>query len=168
MRPMSHGAHRGGSGRGRRGLAAGSPDSVRGATVVEFALVAAIFIFLLLGITDFGRWFFAANAASEAARLGARLAAVCSPNSYASNLVPKIAGIYPGLTRGNVEFELNPPSCAEYGPDPDTVCQSISVRLKDLRIETVSPYIPGGLPLPGFRVTLPRESMEGAGNSVCS
>ena len=50
----------------------------RGVAAIEFALVAAFILLpLLLAITSFGRWVYTLNAASEATRLGARVAVVC-------------------------------------------------------------------------------------------
>lgn len=48
----------------------------RGQTLVEFALVFPIFIFLLFAVVDGGRFVFANSAVSNAAREGARLASV--------------------------------------------------------------------------------------------
>ena len=47
---------------------------------VEFALVAALFFTLLIGIMEMGRVLFYWNSAAEATRLGARLAVVCDLN----------------------------------------------------------------------------------------
>jgi Flp pilus assembly protein TadG len=141
----------------------------RGSMAVEFALVAAIFIFLLLGITDLGRWFFAANAASEAARLGARLAVVCSPSSYNAGVLSRMADLYPQLVAANVSFVLGPASCDD--TTSGSTCMTVTVRLNDLSVAPLSPFLSqfaGGLPLPAFSVTLPRESMQSSGNSVCN
>ena len=51
--------------------------SSRGANAVEFALIAPIFILILMGIIDFGRIFNAYITITHAAREGARWAAVC-------------------------------------------------------------------------------------------
>ncbi|MFH1277905.1 MAG: TadE family protein [Candidatus Eisenbacteria bacterium] len=48
----------------------------RGQAVVEFALVLPLILLILLGITEFGRAFWTLNVVSQAAREGARLAAV--------------------------------------------------------------------------------------------
>ena len=54
----------------------------RGAALVEFALVASLgFILLLLASFELGRLLFVFNTASEATRLGARLAIVCDANA---------------------------------------------------------------------------------------
>lgn len=48
----------------------------RGQTLVEFALVIPVFILLLFGLLDLGRAVYSNNTLSQAAREGARLAAV--------------------------------------------------------------------------------------------
>lgn len=52
----------------------------RGATMVEFAIVAGLLVSLLIGIMEMGRMLFYWNATTEATRLGARLAVVCDFN----------------------------------------------------------------------------------------
>lgn len=49
----------------------------KGTTAVEFAIVVALFLTVLLGILDFGRILFTWNAVGEATRWGARQAVVC-------------------------------------------------------------------------------------------
>ena len=48
----------------------------RGATAVEFALVLPLFVLLLFGIIDFGRYFFVQHTVQFATREGTRLALV--------------------------------------------------------------------------------------------
>jgi Flp pilus assembly pilin Flp len=48
----------------------------RGATAVEFALVLPLFVLLMLGIIDFGRYFFVQHTVQFATREGTRLALV--------------------------------------------------------------------------------------------
>jgi len=52
------------------------PRRSRGQSLVEFALVFPVFIFLLFTVIDGGRFVFATTALSNAAREGARLASV--------------------------------------------------------------------------------------------
>ena len=66
-------------GRSRSGAdRTGSPRSTteNGQTLVEFALVLPIFILVVFGLVDFGRAVFNYNTLAEAAREGARVAAV--------------------------------------------------------------------------------------------
>ncbi len=54
--------------------------SQKGQSLVEFALVIPIFILLLFGIIEFGRLWETMNVLTSAAREGARIAAVTSPD----------------------------------------------------------------------------------------
>lgn len=148
-----------------------------GATVVEFALVAIIFLFLLIGITDLGRWLFLSNAASEAARLGARLAVVCDRTAWNNGVLRQMQQFVPQLQTANVTFESFPSnSCVAYGTASDTVCTGVSVTLNGLSVQPISPWIPA-MPIFTFKVTLPRESMAAlldeptggqSNNTVCN
>jgi Flp pilus assembly protein TadG len=51
-------------------------DASRGQTLVEFALVIPVFLAILFGLVDLGRFVVTDNVLSQAAREGARLAAV--------------------------------------------------------------------------------------------
>jgi hypothetical protein len=53
-----------------------SKKGIRGATAVEFALVLPLFVLLMLGIIDFGRYFFVQHTVQFATREGTRLALV--------------------------------------------------------------------------------------------
>ena len=56
----------------------------RGATVVEFALIALIFFLILWGIFEFGRAFYVRNSLQHLTRCMAREAVVLQPSSYAN------------------------------------------------------------------------------------
>ena len=58
----------------------GSSTRDRGAAAVEFALLLPVLLFLLCGIVDFGRALNAEITLAQAARQGARLAALGLPN----------------------------------------------------------------------------------------
>ena len=58
----------------------GARDRDRGATAVEFALLLPLLLLLVFGIIDFGRALNAQITLTQAARTGARLAALGQPN----------------------------------------------------------------------------------------
>ena len=67
-------------------------------SLVEFALVIPVFLFLLFGIVEFGRGWETVNIVTSAAREGARVAAVTAPNiSSATSAAQRV------LTAGHVE-----------------------------------------------------------------
>ena len=59
-----------------RGLTA-FPGRRKGLAVVEFAIVGALAITMILAVLEFSRAIFVANSLAEATRRGARMAAVC-------------------------------------------------------------------------------------------
>ena len=80
----------------------------RGATVVEFAIASGVFFMLIFGIIEFGRLLYTHNALTDAARRGARYAAINTENeTCVKNVV-----IY-----GERSNQIGPrPSCAPIGP----------------------------------------------------
>jgi Flp pilus assembly protein TadG len=58
----------------------GSGDRDRGAAAVEFALLLPVLLLLVCGIIDFGRALNAQITLTQAARVGARMAALSLPN----------------------------------------------------------------------------------------
>ena len=62
MRPSRHPRH----------VAAGSRRGERGSVLVEFAFIALLMYLIMATVVDFGRLFFTAQVAQDAARTGAR------------------------------------------------------------------------------------------------
>jgi hypothetical protein len=139
----------------------------RGATAIEFALVAGVFLTLLLGIVEFSRLLFYWNTAGEATRLGARMAVVCDAN--AGIITNKMTGLLPILKPGNIELTYLPDGC---GADPATArssCESVTVSVSGVSVSTFIPFVPLNVSMPPFATTLSRESMNSAtGGPVCS
>lgn len=139
----------------------------RGATVVEFAIVAMLFFTLLIGVVEMARVLFHWNTASEATRWGARMAVVCDAN--AAIIKTRMATLMPQLSPSNIALDYEPAGCDS---DPDTArasCASVTVSVTGLTVQTLVPMIPMTLPVPPFATTLSRESMNSAtGGPVCS
>jgi hypothetical protein len=139
--------------------------SQHGVAAVEFALVIALFLTLLLGIMEMGRVLFYWNSAAEATRLGARMAVVCDLNDAAIRTrMQSRLGILP---TSNINIQYEPAGC-----NVDT-CQYVTVSvLAGVSVATFLPFTPLALTLPPFSTTLPRESMRstltGLANPVCS
>jgi hypothetical protein len=103
-----------------------SGKGCRGATMVEFAMVLPVFVLLLFGIIEFGRYFFVQHTLQFATREGTRLALVGrtlvdadgNPLSRAASIIKEI--------RDNASLAINPaeisisifPITAAYS-DPD-------------------------------------------------
>lgn len=133
----------------------------RGAAVVEFALVAAVFFTLLIGILEMGRILFYWNTAAEVTRLGARMAVVCSIDD--ADIRAKMVALFPKLTAGDIDINYLPANCSSAN------CEWITVSIDpSTPIDTFIPFVPLSLTMPEFSTTLTRESMDsGGGNPVC-
>ena len=146
--------------------------SQRGAALVEFALIVAVFITLLLAILDFGRILYAWNAAAEATRWGARIAVVCdalTPDQVRS----KMKIILPELTDANIAINwYNPEGTIDNTCDSSN-CKGVEVSITGFTVQPVSPFMGFVMPaVPSFKTYLPRESMQatnaaGDKNPVC-
>jgi Flp pilus assembly protein TadG len=137
----------------------------RGVAAIEFALVASLFFTIVLGAAEMGRLLWTWNAASEATRLGARLAVVCDLND--PTIITRMQGMLPYLQASNVTIDyLNP------GSAPNTcnaaTCKSVRVTLAGYTHVPIIPFVPLSLPIPSFQTTLPKEFMQSTGNPVCS
>ncbi|MGE5523484.1 MAG: TadE/TadG family type IV pilus assembly protein [Rhodospirillaceae bacterium] len=135
----------------------------RGATAVEFGIVAVLLLSLLIGAMEFGRVLFYWNTAAEATRLGARMAVVCDKDD--SEIKVRMQEMLTLLTADKISIDYQPSGCTI-----DT-CQRVTVSIAPgVMVATVMPFVPMTLALPSFSTTLPRESMssEGGTNPVCS
>ena len=83
----------------------------RGAAAIEFAIVSAVFFMLLLGAIEMGRLMWTWNAATEATRLGARMAVVCDINE--PNIITRMQQRLPYLEPGNVSLTYLPSGCTD-------------------------------------------------------
>ncbi len=131
----------------------------RGVAAVEFALIASVLFMVLIGIMEMSRLLFYWNTATEATRLGARLAVVC--NQDASAIKTKMQAMLGVLTPGNITVDYLPSGC---GID---TCRSVTVGISGLTVSTVIPFVPLSITMPPFSTTLPRESMDSA-NPDCT
>jgi Flp pilus assembly protein TadG len=136
----------------------------RGVAAVEFALVSTVFFMLLLGAMEMGRVLFYWNTATEATRLGARLAVVCDLNAAA--VKNQMTALFPVLAAGDIAVAYLPAGCAA------GTCQTVSVTVNaGVAIPTYIPFVALGLTLNPFTTTLSRESLAstvgGVANPVC-
>lgn len=147
---------------------------MRGIYTVEFAFVGLLVFTLLFGVLEMGRLYFTVNALDEAARRGARLAAVCNisdpvvlrraifnaaTDAGTSQLISNLATTHLTLTYldANGALVANP-------ADLVSANGFRAIRYVQLSLQNFvfNLFIPGfGVPitLPAFRATLPRESL---------
>ena len=131
-----------------------------GATLVEFALVAAFgFLLLLVGALELGRVLFTFNTASEATRLGARLAVVCDSND--PRITTRMSELLPQLNSSTVSLTYDPPGCASDPANARAKCRSVTVAVKPgTTVQTMIPFLNFAVPIPPFSTTLTREAMD--------
>ena len=147
---------------------------MRGIYVVEFAIIGMLVFTLLFGVLEMGRLYFTVNALDEAARRGARLAAVCNisdpvvlrraifnaaTDAGTSQLITSLATSNLTLTY----LDVNGAVVANPG-DLVSVNGFRAIRYVQLSLQNFvfNLFIPGlGVPitLPAFKATLPRESL---------
>ncbi|ALK97856.1 hypothetical protein AB595_16200 [Massilia sp. WF1] len=141
-----------------------------GAAAVEFALVAAtILLPLLFAMMEFGRVGFYWNAATEATRLGARLAVVCNLDD--ASIRSRMTALFPVITTADIKVVYEPGGCTVNS------CLQVTVSIaKPTEVQTYNPFFNFSSLFPPFSTTLPRESMRSAfgpagaevSNPVCS
>lgn len=131
--------------------------SERGATLVEFAIGATVFLTVMFAVTEFGRALWVHNALSDAARRGARYAVVHPETDVAAvrNVVvfgDPAGGSTPlvdNLTTGNVNV-----SYSGFGLNGGTATVSIS----NYSFQFVLPIVSTSIQMPNYSSTLTAES----------
>lgn len=90
------------------------PHSSKGQSVIEFAFVLPLLLVLVFGITEMGRMLMNANMLTQAAREGARVAAIGQP---ADSVASRVTGI---LTAAGIDNNVN---VTLTGPDANKMMQ---------------------------------------------
>lgn len=139
----------------------------RGAMAVDFGLSAFLFLMALIGAMEVGRLLWTWNAAAEATRLGARLAAVCDIND--ADIKARMRERLPSdVTDANIVVSYTNPGG---GAGACTVanCVFAQVELQNYSHEMLVPLPTalGRIELPAFRTTLPREVLNSANQPAC-
>lgn len=144
------------------------PSRQRGVAAVEFAIVSSLLFTVLFGVMEMGRLLWTWNAATEATRLGARLAVVCDVDrNMDAPIKSRMQDMLPALTDANITISyLNPtnvvdPSCT------NATCKAARVSLSGFTHTTIIPFVPLSLTLPPFSTTLRKEFMSSTANEVC-
>lgn len=141
----------------------------KGTTMAEFVIISAIFFMIIFGIIEFGRLFYIHNALTDAARRGARYAALhgeadkaCVKNVVIygeTNVDSKCAGTGPALINGLDTTKIN---VTYVGPDADT---AYGMNLGTVRVEITNytfnlsiPFVHKTVTMPNYVTTLSAES----------
>ena len=129
----------------------------RGATLLEFAIGATVFLTVMFGVLEFGRALWVHNALTDAARRGARYAVLHASTDPAS---VKNVVVY-GDPAGGSQPVVNNLSTAnvivtysDFGLESGTV----SVSITNYQFQFVVPLIGGTIQMPAYTTTLTGES----------
>ena len=130
----------------------------RGATLVEFAIAATVFLTAMFGVIEFGRALWVHNALSDAARQGARYAVLHSADDVddVKNVVVfgDPAGgskpMIPNLTVDNVTVNYS-----QFALNKGTV----QVSVTGYEFEFVVPIVGTTITMPNYTTTLTGESV---------
>lgn len=129
----------------------------RGATLVEFAIGATVFLTVMFAVIEFGRALWIHNALADAARRGARFAVV---NNAASSAAVKNVVVY-GDAAGGTTPLINDLSTANvtvtysgFGLSGGTATVSIT----NYQFQFVLPLVSTSIQMPSYATTLTAES----------
>ena len=132
----------------------------KGSSLVEYAIGATVFLMAVFAVLEFGRALWAHNALTDAARQGARYAALHQSNagedSNIKNLVVygNTAGgtkpIVPGLSTTNVQISRS----ADFSVNSGTA----TVKITNYNFQFVLPFLPKSIKMPEYSTTLTGES----------
>ena len=139
----------------------------KGATTVEFAIVASVMLMILFGVIEFGRVMFVGNALAESTRRGARLAAVCPVGDPMPAQAAILAGadgvslIDADLTVANVSIaylDVNGAPVANPAVNLAAI-RYVRTSIVDYQQQMLIPFIMPSFLMPSFAATLPAESL---------
>ena len=139
----------------------------KGATTVEFAIVASVMLMILFGVIEFGRVMFVGNALAESTRRGARLAAVCPVGDPMPAQAAILAGadgvslIDANLTVANVSIvylDVNGAPVANPAVNLAAI-RYVRTSIVDYQQQMLIPFIMPSFLMPSFVATLPAESL---------
>lgn len=132
-------------------------DTERGATLVEFAIGATVFVTALFAVLEFGRALWVHNALTDAARRGARYAVV---NSNADSASVKNVVVY-GNAAGTGTPSINNLSTANVDVTYSTFGVgegTVSVSITNYQFQFVIPLIGTTINMPAYKTALMGES----------
>ena len=136
----------------------------RGATLFEFAIVSTVFLTMLFGVIECGRFLWTHNALRDAARRGARYATIRKndaagiqavkymviygdPNANPATALP----VVPGLTTSNVAVEYQ-------NYNGVLLSSRATVSIVNYQFQLSVPFVGGTTSMPSYRTSLPGES----------
>lgn len=138
-----------------------------GVTTVEFAIIGTLLMIVVFGVIEMGRALYVVNVLTEAARRGARMAAVCPVGDPKPAQVAVFdtgggtSSVVSGLTESNVLVQYLDSSgnvlaapASNFGS-----IQYVRVSITGFTMSLFIPVLAPTLNLSGFAATMPRESL---------
>jgi len=114
--------------------------SERGATLIEFAIAATVFLTILFAVIEFGRLYWTHNALRDAARRGTR-------NANPATATP----VAPGLTTSNVNVQYQ-------NYNGILLSSRATVTITGYQFQFYIPMLGAAITMPSYRTSLPGES----------
>lgn len=155
----------------------------RGAALVEFAIVATVFISVMFGVIEFGRLFWTHNALRDAARRGARYATIRRDDSAGILAVKKMVvygdpnanpatatPVVTGLTTNDVQVTYQNYTGVVLSSKATVAIKNASNQTYKFQFNV--PLIGGQYTMPEYKTSLPGESAgyvpcDGGGVASC-
>lgn len=131
-----------------------------GTTTVEFAIVGALMMLVMLAVIQFGYTMFSLSVLNEGTRRGARVAAVCPVNDPSIARAAAFVAL-PGLTTQNVAVEYLNENGGVIANAPANfgAIEFVRVRIVGYQYQSWIPFMNLVFTAPEFAATLPRESL---------
>lgn len=136
----------------------------RGATLIEFAIAATVFLTILFSVIEFSRLYWIHNALRDAARRGTRYATIRKndaagiaavknmvvygdPNANPATATP----VAPGLTINNVNVQYQ-------NYNGILLSSRATVTITNYQFQFYIPWLSSAITMPNYRTSLPGES----------
>ncbi|NML15304.1 TadE/TadG family type IV pilus assembly protein [Azohydromonas caseinilytica] len=127
----------------------------RGTMTVEFGLGSLLLFMALIGAVEVGRLLWTWNAAAEATRLGARLAAVCAMGN--NSIKARMRERLPALTDDHITLEYLNPGGVGVSNAVDSRLVRVSLHGYTHQLLVPLPSSLAAIPISPFTTTMPRE-----------
>lgn len=133
-----------------------------GKTLLEFAIVGTVFLTVMFGVIELGRMYWTHNALRDAARRGARYAAV-RRNDTAGQQAVKNMVVY-GNPAGGTKSLINGLNTSNIGLEYVNyngvqLSARTTVKITNYKFKFSVPFIGGTITMPEYRTSLPGESV---------
>lgn len=135
--------------------------SERGATLVEFAIGATVFLTVMFAIAEFGRLLYVHNALSDAARRGARYAVVHTQADIENVKLMAVYGTTAGGAQPLVDHLTTDNVLVTYSGAPNQFGVNkgtVSVQIQNYDFNFSIPLVGGKIRMPKYKTTLTGEN----------